>query len=398
MKILEINAMCGIGSTGRIVTGLMKEAKALGHIVKAVCSPREPVQDATAEEVIIAGSKEDYYLHNILSRITDHEGLYSKTTTKQVVQRIRAFNPDLIHVHTLHGHWINYEILFRYLTEENKKVIWTFHDCWPFTGHCVYFDTLQCEQWKEHCHRCKDTSVYPKCYMTGDAEGNFSRKKRAFTSVQNMTIVTPSAWMATLARESFFRGYRIEVIHNKIDLSIFKPTGGDFRRRYGLEGKKIVLGVANVWMKDKGLDDFIRLSGMLGNEYRIVLVGMTEEQKAALPERIIGLGRTNESRELAEIYTAADVFLNLTYQDTYSMVNLEAIACGTPVVTYNSGGAGETIDESSGIAVPKGAIEEIPGAIEKALQLSKEGIFRRVEEIRGYGNYMPLYANICASL
>ena len=234
--------------------------------------------------------------------------------------------------------------------------------------------------------------------MTGDAEGNFSRKKKAFTNVQNMTVVTPSAWMAALVRESFFREYRIEVIHNKIDLSIFKPTGGDFRRRYGLEGKKIVLGVANVWMKDKGLDDFIRLSGMLGNEYRIVLVGMTEEQKATLPERIIGLGRTNESRELAEIYTAADVFLNLTYQDTYSMVNLEAIACGTPVVTYNSGGAGETIDENSGIAVPKGAIEEIPGAIEKALQLSKEGIFRRVEEIRGYGNYMPLYANICASL
>ena len=390
--------MCGIGSTGRIVTGLMKEAKAQGHTVKTVCSPREPVQDAAPEEVIIAGHKADYYLHNILSRITDHEGLYSKTTTKQVVQRIRAFNPDLIHVHTLHGHWINYEILFRYLTEENKKVIWTFHDCWPFTGHCVHFDTLQCEQWKEHCHRCKDTSVYPKCYMTGDAEGNFSRKKKAFTNVQNMTVVTPSAWMAALVRESFFREYRIEVIHNKIDLSIFKPTGGDFRRRYGLEGKKIVLGVANVWMKDKGLDDFIRLSGMLGNEYRIVLVGMTEEQKATLPERIIGLGRTNESRELAEIYTAADVFLNLTYQDTYSMVNLEAIACGTPVVTYNSGGAGETIDENSGIAVPKGAIEEIPGAIEKALQLSKEGIFRRVEEIRGYGNYMPLYANICASL
>ena len=356
------------------------------------------MQDVGPVEVIIAGHKANYYLHNILSRFTDHEGLYSKTSTKQVVQRIRAFNPDLVHVHTLHGHWINYEILFRYLAEENKKVIWTFHDCWPFTGHCTHFDMLQCGQWKDHCHRCKDTSAYPQCYMRGDAEGNFSRKKRVFTSVRDMVIVTPSAWMAALVRESFFRKNRIEVIHNKIDLSIFNPTESDFRRKHGLEEKKIVLGVANVWMKDKGLDDFIRLSLMLDDRYRIVLVGMTEEQKATLPERIIGLGRTNEARGLAGIYTAADVFVNLTYQDNYPTVNLEANACGTPVVTYNTGGAGETIDECSGITVSKGAIEEIPGAIEEALQLSKEGILRRVEEIRGYGDYMPLYASICAEL
>ena len=224
MRILFINCVCGVGSTGRIVTDLMQQAKNHGHTVKVACSTVEPILGVEPEEVFVVGSKLDYYAHNILSRITDHEGLFSKLATKKLIKQIRDYDPDVVHLHNLHGHWINYELLFGYLAKEKKKVIWTLHDCWAFTGHCSHFSTLKCEQWKTHCSYCKGLKSYPMCYGKGDVSRNFDRKKAAFTSIKDLTIVTPSEWLAGLVRKSFLYSSNVKVIHNKIDMTIFKPT------------------------------------------------------------------------------------------------------------------------------------------------------------------------------
>ena len=391
MKILYINAVCGVGSTGRIVLDLMKQAREQGHSVKVACSSIEPIRGVECDETIIVGSKLDYYIHNALSRITDHEGLYSKQATKRLIKQIRAFDPDIVHLHNLHGHWINYEILFQYLAKENKKVIWTLHDCWAFTGHCSHFVFRKCEQWKTHCSACRGLRAYPKCYGPGDVSRNFERKKTAFTSVRDMTIVTPSDWLKMLADMSFLRNYPIEVVHNKIDLSIFKPTTSSFREEHDLCNKTIVLGVANVWNKWKGLDDFLALSQLMDNSYAFVIVGLTKEQIRLLPEGAIGIERTQSASELAAIYSTADVFVNLTYQDTFPTVNLEALACGTPVVSYRTGGSCEAFDDRTGVSVAQGELNEVPHAIEKALMLKREDILDKSNKFSKFGDYSFLY-------
>ncbi len=391
MKILFINCVCGVGSTGRIVTDLMQQTKAQGHTVKVACSAIEPIRGVTPDEVITVGSKWDYYVHNILSRLTDKEGLFSKAATRKLVRQIQDFNPDIIHLHNLHGHWINYEILFDYLSQADKKVIWTLHDCWAFTGHCAHFSLLKCEQWKTHCKNCPGLSSYPKCYGKGNVYQNFARKKKAFTSVKQMTLVTPSKWLAGLVRQSFLGKYNVEVIHNKINQQIFKPTPSVFRQKYQLENKKIVLGVANVWTQAKGFEDFLKLSTLLTNSYTFVMVGVSPKQLKQLPNNILGITRTHNPQELAEIYTAADVFINMTYQDNYPTVNLEAISCGTPVISYRTGGSCEAFDELSGLVVEQGNIAQVTTAIETAQRLSKDNILARAKKFKDYGNYQHLY-------
>ena len=394
MKILYINAVCGVGSTGRIVTDLMKQAKYNGHNVKVACSAVEPIKNADPEDIIVAGSKMDYYIHNALSRFTDHEGLYSKLSTKELLRQISEYNPDLVHLHNLHGHWINYEMLFKYLADEDKKVIWTLHDCWPFTGHCTHFSLLDCDKWKTKCTNCPGLSIYPMCYTKGDVERNYERKMRAFTSVKNMTIVTPSKWLASLVKESFLGKYEIEVINNKVNTQIFKPTPSNFREKYGLNNKIIILGVSNVWSEHKGYNDFLKLAEVLDDRYAVVLVGLTEKQIINLPGRIIGFKRTNSENELAAIYTAADVFVNLTYQDNYPTVNLEAISCGTPIVTYNTDGSVEAGDDTCCITVPQHDIQGVIKAIEDARLMSREATLARSKSYMNdnkYTDYLAFY-------
>lgn len=391
MRILFINCVCGVGSTGRIVTDLMQQAKNHGHTVKVACSTVEPILGVEPEEVFVVGSKLDYYAHNILSRITDHEGLFSKLATKKLIKQIRDYDPDVVHLHNLHGHWINYELLFGYLAKEKKKVIWTLHDCWAFTGHCSHFSTLKCEQWKTHCSYCKGLKSYPMCYGKGDVSRNFDRKKAAFTSIKDLTIVTPSEWLAGLVRKSFLYSSNVKVIHNKIDMTIFKPTESGFRKKYGIENSTVILGVSNVWSREKGFNDFLKLRELLDDRFSLVMVGLTQNQLSVIPDGIIGIQRTHSVSELAEIYAAADVFLNLTYQDNYPTVNLEAIACGTPVISYKTGGSCEAFDEKSGIVIEQGAVEEIPHAIQQALKLNKEDILSKSKEFYSYGDYQLLF-------
>lgn len=342
MKILMVNSFCGIGSTGRICTDLADVLIEKGHDVK-IAYGRESVPDKYKNIAVRIGTDLDVKLHGMQTRLFDTHGFGSKSATKRFIEWAESYDPDVLHLHNIHGYYINIEMLFEWIKKRPKmRVIWTLHDCWAFTGHCVHFTMVKCTQWKTHCGYCPQKRTYPRCDLFSNCRNNSDRKKAAFTGVKNMTLVTPSKWLAGLVKESFLKEYLVKVINNGIDTSVFKPTPSDFRKRYHLENKKIILGVASVWDERKGLNDFINLSKMLDEDYKIVLVGLSEKQMREVPDSILKIQRTNSTKELAEIYTVADVFFNPTYEDNYPTVNLEAQACGTPVITYDSGGSGES--------------------------------------------------------
>ena len=354
MKILQINSVCGYGSTGKIAYDLCKVLESNGHECVVAYGRGNAPKDI---KTIKIGTDKDVKIHGAASRITDKHGFYSKNVTKKFIKQIEEYDPDIIHLHNIHGYYINIELLFNYLSKADKKVIWTLHDCWSFTGHCPYFDYVGCDKWKEECHNCPQKYRYPKSLFLDNSRRNYQIKKKLFTSVKDMTIVTPSKWLAELVKQSFLSKYPVKVIYNGIDLDIFKPTPSDFREKHNLKDKFIVLGVASVWEKRKGLDDFIKLSKMLSDKYRVVLVGLNKKQKDNLPGNIIGITRTSNANELAQIYTVADVFVNPTYEDNFPTTNIEALACGTPIITYDTGGSIESVNSNCGAIIEKGNVQ-----------------------------------------
>ena len=351
MKYLFINSVAGIGSTGRLAAEKCRELMARGH----VCLLAYGRDAANCDDIptLRIGSPLDCRLHGLMTRLLDCHGFGSKAATLAFLKQVREFDPDVVWLHNIHGYYIHVGLLFDYLKESGKKVIWTLHDCWSFTGHCAHFDYIGCEKWKAGCHNCPQRGEYPASVGLDASRRNYERKRAAFTGLKDLTLITPSKWLADLTRQSFLKEYPVEVVYNTINTEVFRPTPGDFRRRHGLEGKIILLGVAGVWGQRKGLADFEALSQRLDDRYRVVLVGLTEKQTEALPGNILALPRTNSAKELAEIYTAADLFLNPTYEDTYPTVNLEARACSTRVVSYATGGCPETLGEGD-ILIPRG--------------------------------------------
>lgn len=338
MKVFQINTVYNSGSTGRIAADLKHALEAQGD--ECFVAFGRGRSDEFNTECI--SNKFDLYHHALMTRLTDKTGFYSKKATKRLLQKIEEFNPDIIHLHNIHGYYVNIEMLFKYLEKANKPVVWTLHDCWTFTGHCSHFEYVKCEQWKTACQKCCCTDQYPSAWKDS-SKWNYRRKKELFTSVKNMVMITPSQWLANLLKDSFLKKYPVQVINNGIETETFKPTPGDIRTRYGLGDGKIILGIANVWNQRKGFEDFIALSKEVDEKTKIVLVGVNENQKNSLPSNVIGVERTESKEALAELYSAADVFFNPTYEDNYPTVNMEALACGTPVVTYNTGGSGEMV-------------------------------------------------------
>lgn len=352
MKVLLINAVCGTGSTGKICAELAEKYEKEGCEVKIAYGRHAYVPEKYQKYAVRIGNDLEVKLHAIKTRLTDKHGLGSKKATKEFLRWAEEYSPDLLWLHNIHGYYINYEMLFEWIKKHPEmEVKWTLHDCWAFTGHCCYFDMVKCDKWQTMCKNCPQKFSYPATNVLGNCEDNFKRKQRAFTGVKKITLITPSKWLANLVKKSFLNEYPVEVIYNTIDANIFKPTQSDFRQRFGLENKKIILGVASVWEKRKGLDDFIKLAEMIDENYVIVLVGLNDKQLRDIPSNIIGIKRTNGQKELAEIYTEADVFVNPTYEDNYPTVNLEAKACGTPVITYRTGGSPESVPNENVVEV-----------------------------------------------
>lgn len=340
------------GSTGGIMMKEHNELLAKGEDSYAFWGRGREAQN---DHEMKFAKKSEVYLDVLQTRLDGRAGFHSKAATKRLLKRLDEIKPDVVHLHNLHGYYVNIEMLFNWLAAQNCKVEWTLHDCWAFTGHCAYFTYVNCAQWQSHCaysEKCPQLNTYPKTICKKACACNFDDKRRLFTSIspERMKLISPSRWLEGLVGQSFLKYYEVEVRHNEIDLAVFKPTPSDFRERYGIGDRFMILGVASPWTERKGLGDFIRLAKDFdGENCAIVLVGLSKKQIEALPEDIIGLSRTDSPRKLAEIYTAADVFFNPTLEDNYPTVNLEAEACGTPVATYDTGGCAETIQLSESV-------------------------------------------------
>ena len=354
MKVLQINTVYGEGSTGRIALMIHDACKAHGIIcLSAYRRGRKGQKSFEHSEPI--GYGWDSRVHGWLSWLTMFKGTGSVCATARFLRRLERDLPDVIHLHNLHGSYINLPMLFGFIRRYDIPVVWTLHDCWAFTAICPHFSMAACERWKTGCGRCPQKKQYSASVI--DWTRSVLKLKRSwFCSVRRMTLVAPSFWLEGLVRQSFLRDYPVKTIHNGIDLQVFSPVESDFREKYGLLGKKIVLGVAFGWGQGKGLDVFEELAHSLNEDYRIVLVGTDARTAAGLPESILCIHRTHDQRELAAIYTAADVFANPTREEVLGLVNIEALACGTPVVTFHAGGSPECIDASCGVSVPEGDV------------------------------------------
>jgi len=368
MNILQINSVCGVGSTGRIATDLHAILEAQGHR-STVAFGRRNAQNC--ESTIRIGGLADSCLHALRTRIFDAHGFGSKKATTALIAEIEKLNPDVIHLHNLHGYFLHVGLLFDYLKQARRPVVWTLHDCWAFTGHCAYFDYIDCHRWKSGCHACPLQSEYPGSFIFDRSRQNYRIKKQLFTGLSRLTLVTPSRWLKDLLKDSFLKDYPAVVINNGVDLTVFKPQPDAFRKKHKLHDKFIILGVASVWNERKGFGYFLDLAKQLGPNEQIVMVGLNSQQMRDLPPGMIGIARTDSTRELAEIYSAADVFVNPTLEDNFPTTNLEALACGTPVVTFNSGGSPECVNEGCGLIVERGDLPALVAAISNVRRIGK---------------------------
>jgi putative colanic acid biosynthesis glycosyltransferase len=390
--LLQINVTANWGSTGKIAEQIGQCAIAHGwESYIAYGRWYNPSQS----HLIKIGDKLNMYQHYAEQRIFDNEGLCSRRATKEFIKRIDEIKPNVIQLHNIHDHYLNYRLLFEYLNKTDIKVVWTFHDCWAFTGHCFHFITKGCERWKSGCFDCPLQHEYPKTLFDRSRK-NYTMKKNLFGANNNLTIIACSEWIANFVRQSFLKDKPIYVINNGIDLNVFKGS-----ESLGTNKKSFhVLAVSNVWNKDKGFDDILKLREILSNEYEITIVGVAKQQLNSLPQGIVGIERTQNVHELVALYSKADVFINPTYADNFPTVNLEALACGTPVITYRTGGSPEALDENTGVVVEQGDINGLAVAIQKMKEnpLSSADCRKRAEDYferdKCYDMYIDLYDSL----
>lgn len=380
--------------------GIVDIAKADGHEVLVCCPDARDNRRNTVKDQFFIGDRFSRNLHLKCAELTGLNGYFSRLATKKFLKSVDEYKPDIINLNNLHNCYINLPMLFNYIKRYEIPVVWILHDCWSFTGHCPHFDMVACGKWRTGCHDCPQYREYPKS-LVDNSKTMYKLKKKWFTGVNNMTLVTPSQWMADLVKESFLAEYTVKVINNGIDLSVFKPTHNNFREKYDLQNKKIILGVAFIWDKRKGLDVFVELANRLNPEkYQIVLVGTNDIVDRQLPDSIISIHRIHNQSELAEIYTAADIFVNPTREENYPTVNMEAIACGTPVLTFRTGGSPEILDDTCGYVVEKDDIDELENEVIRICKTKPYSVKSCIERAKHFDKnarfqeYIDLYKEL----
>ena len=400
MKVLQINSVCGVGSTGRIAADLhtfLKQKGDNGWIAYGRGEARG------CDAAIRIGGTADNYTHVALTRLFDRHGLGSRGATCRFLKQAEELSPDLIHLHNIHGYYLHIGELFRWLKQSGLPVVWTLHDCWAFTGHCAYYDFAGCTRWETGCSHCPQKGAYPSSSLRDRSAENYREKRELFTGLSNLTLVSPSEWLAGEVRRSYLQEYPVTVIPNGVDLDVFYPSPDGVRERYGISPRDfLLLGVAGVWEERKGLPYLLRLKELLGEGYRLIVVGVDEKQKAALPADVIGLSRTESTAELAALYSAADLLVNPTLEDNFPTVNLEAMACGTPVVTFRTGGSPESLDGFTGRVVEKKDVPGLAAAVQEIRHLGKSAFTaacrgraeKMYDQKRSYAQYYALYQTI----
>ncbi len=393
MKVLQINIFGNL-STGRIASEICKTLYENGE--EGVLAFARNNTDSGIKSIRI-GTDLDVKIHGVMTRITDKTGFYSSNATKKLVEEIKAYRPDIIHLHNIHGYYINIEILFNYLKSTHIPVVWTLHDCWAYTGHCCYYSVANCLRWKTGCYECPQKGAYPASILMDNSKWNYKKKKELFNSIK-MTLVPVSKWLAEEVHYSFLNKQPMKVIYNGIDLDTFKPTESKFKEKHGILGKKIVLGVASTWDVRKGLKDFVKLSEMLDDSWKVVVVGVNDDELKSLPNCMIGVKRTNSVQELAEIYSAADVFFNASVEETFGLPTVEAMACGTPAIVYDTTALPEVVNESCGFVVKP---HDLKSVVDITRYIDKEKMSRacianavQFDCKKKYFEYVELYRSL----
>ena len=394
-KVVSVN-LGNFGSTGRIMMGIANAARRQGYITYNAYPGSYNVQPKVENDIVICSILANR-INQKLAYYTGLNGCFAVFSTIRFLHVLDRIKPDILHFHNLHNSYINLPMLFHYVKKHHIRVIWTFHDCWPFTGHCPYFTLAGCDKWKTGCGGCPQLTVYPPS-RTDTTRWLWEKKKMWFTGVKDLTIVTPSQWLASLVKQSFLAEYPVRVINNGIDLEVFNPTESDFREKYGINQERLlILGIAFDWGKRKGLDVFFYLSEHLDHRYQIVLVGTDANIDKELPKNIISIHRTHDQRELAAIYSAADVFVNPTREDNFPTVNIESLACGTPVITFATGGSPEIIDDNSGRIIKcddkEGLLQEVVRVCMDRERFKQSCISRAMlyEQNERFDDYVKLY-------
>lgn len=365
--LLQINVVVNWGSTGHIAEDIGQMVLSKGWKSYIAYGRNERPSQS---ELIKVGTTRDMLWHGVQTRLLDRQGLASVRATRELLKQMDAIKPDIVHLHVIHGYYLNYPLLFRYLQQHKIPTVWTMHDCWSFTGHCAHYTAKGCNRWQTGCHHCPQLDTYPQSLWADRSKKNWQEKKAAFAALESLTLVPVSNWLADELRQSFLGDKPIVCIHNGVDTNVFSIKESDVKERLGIAGRKMLLGVASVWNKRKGLDDFCRLSEVLPPEYALVLVGLSEKQLERLPKSVIGLSRTENVQQLAELYSTAEAFLNPTWEDNFPTTNLESLACGTPVITYRTGGSVEVITPNTGYVVEPG---DMNGLLEKIKLVSQRG-------------------------
>lgn len=399
LTLFQVNVVANSGSTGRIAEGIGQIALENGWRSYIAYGRWDC---GSSSELIKIGTKLDTMLHGLQTRLFDRHGLASVQSTLKLIEKIQKIQPDIIHLHNIHGYYLNIPLFFRFLLSSAIPVVWTLHDCWSYTGHCTYYSFDNCRKWETACKNCPLKKEYPASLFLDRSSRNYVDKKEAFTSMSNMTLVPVSYWLAKEIERSFLNSFPIKMIHNGLDLDLFNLDSSSSKERYGVKDKFVILGVANGWSPRKGLKDFLSLAQRISVDYIIILIGLDKKQIDLLPDNIIGISRTESISQLVGLYSLADVFINPTWEDNYPTTNMESIACGTPVITYNTGGSGESIAQGTGYVIPQGDMDELLNTIHRIKQDGKSYYTQKCREYAlmhfnqkdRYNEYIQLYNQI----
>ena len=362
-KVLYINSVCGFGSTGRIVADLTKT----DDYESLVCFGRK--KDFANVNSFQFANFFDNAFGAIRTILFDNNLNICTNATRRLIKKIKEYNPDIIHLHNIHGYYVNVEMLINFLKEYGKPVVWTMHDCWAFTGYCSDAYYVNCEKYQKECKNCDHWFAYPFSIFKQNVTKDFHKKKKLFKDFDNLTIVTPSRWLGGICNLSFLRNKKIVTVNNGIDLNDFKPSKEKNK-------KFTVLAVASFWTKDKGSEDLNKLVKLLDKDIEVVVVGNGSDKI----EGVKSISHTNNKAELVDLYSSAHVLINPTLDDNFPSVNIESIACGTPVITYRTGGSPEIIDGKTGVVVNKGnyrAMAEVINSLYKNYYFKSEDCVER---------------------
>lgn len=394
MKVIQINVDWDNGGPGTIEKDIYDTLISQGHKCKIIYSRGKYPEN---NDLIRIGNDFDIKVHALLSRITGLEGYFSIKATKRIINVIRNYNPDIIQLHNLLGHYINHPYLFRFLKGLNIPIVWTLHDCSPFTGHCINFDRVNCEKWKIKCDKCPLYKEYPYSYIFDTSKKIFEDKQKWFSELNNLHLIAPSQWMFNIIKDSILKKKNLVVINNGINLEQFEPTKSDLRKQYKLEDKVVLLSAAYIWNEMKGIKVLKELSDKMPEKYALVLIGNNSDK--SLLRNTIFIPAISDKRILAQWYSTADIFVNPTLGDNFPTVNIEALSCGTPIVTYNTGGSPEIVGSECGQIVKSNTVKEL---IEKIQMIDTNTEMRikcrkrALEYDRNivYKKYLQLYQNI----